>query len=95
MLFSCSNPIIGNTTSKKVTIDLTYGYFGLCSKFFEGTKPVSITINVDRYTSNGNFESDYKTYRFNRNNDDNMKSNVKFEDIEVPKSGTFAVSVSV
>tara|TARA_B110000902_G_C14269761_1_gene572683 strand:+ start:549 stop:1049 length:501 start_codon:yes stop_codon:yes gene_type:complete len=83
---------------KKVTVDLGSGYLELCSDFFEGVKPVKITIAVDKYAGSGDFESNFKTYRYFKNNKDQgfeNEDNYKFENIVVPETGTFAITVTV
>lgn len=83
---------------KKVIVDLTPNYLGLCNSFFEGEKPLEVTIVVDKYTGTGSFEANFKTYKRYVNNNDGSyqyEANYKFEDIVVPKTGSYAITVTV
>jgi hypothetical protein len=95
LLFSnCKDPKPGSTNPALTTVRLL-PYMVFCEEFFEGTlRPLKVRINVDRYSSNGTFQSNYKNYRFNVQNDDFDPKNTEFQ-VEVPSSGSYAVSVEV
>ena len=87
---------------KLVTVDLSGDYLGLCSSFYEGVKPLLVTISIDRYTGSGTFEANYKTYKKTVTNQDliagssfQFEKNFKFTDIEVPKTGSFGITVTI
>jgi hypothetical protein len=47
-----------------------------------------------KYDGNGNFISNFKTHTKYVTNDDFNKDNYEFPDLEIPMSGTFAISVT-
>lgn len=103
MMIASNDVIIAPPNSPKlVTVDLSGDYLGLCSSFYEGVKPLLVTISIDRYTGSGTFEANYKTYKKTVTNQDNVagssfqfEKNFKFDDIEVPKEGSFGITVTV
>ena len=87
---------------KLATVDLSGDYLGLCSSFYEGVKPLLVTISIDRYTGSGTFEANYKTYKKTVTNQDliagssfQFEKNFKFTDIEVPKTGSFGITATI
>jgi|LakMenEpi03Aug12_release.lakeMendotaPanAssembly.Ray.scaffolds.fasta_scaffold734573_1 hypothetical protein len=95
----CSLPRPPVNTTKKTVVSLTALYLSsggrFCSAQFQGNKGIRVTIAVDNINaSNGSVTSNFKTYRFNVSNDDSSKANTEFRDIEIPSSGTFAVTVT-
>lgn len=85
-------------TTKFTVVSLTALYLSsggqFCSAQHQGTKGIKITIAVDLVNSNGSVTSNFKTYRYNVNNDDTNKANTEFRDIQIPSSGTFAITVT-
>ncbi len=86
-------------TTKKVVLSLSAlylssgGYF--CSAQYQGTKSIKVTIAVDNINLySGSVSSNFKTYVFNVTNTDTDKANTEFENIEVPTSGSFSISVT-
>ena len=85
---------IGNN-NKTVVVYLYPGYLRWCGIDSEGaSKNIQITIRVD-IVETRTTKTKYKEYRFTRNNDDNHEPNLRFPGIEIPKSGTFTVTVLV
>lgn len=103
--YSCNAPLSGSTTPTPVTVEIPHNFYGLLDYQHQlnsnGTygrnRNTKITISVDRYNGNGTVESNYKTYIYtNRGNKfAGNTSNCRFTNIQVPSSGTYAVSLSV
>ncbi len=92
--YSCKDPSPGSYNPAETTVDIGY-FLVFCDDFFEGVqRGIKVRINVDRYDGNGNFQSNYKNYRFNVKNDDGNSDNTRFK-VEVPETGTYAVSVEI
>lgn len=90
---SCKKINPGSNTPDKTKVILPNGFLGVHGKFHNGTKRINYVISVDSYRGNGQFEVNYKTFHFNRSNDDSVTDNITFE-IQVPKDGTFVVSIT-
>lgn len=94
----CTLPRPPATTTKKTVVSLAPLYLSsgayFCSAQHQGTKGIKVTIAVDLVNSNGSVTSNFKTYRYNVNNNDMDKANTEFSNIEIPSSGTFAITVT-
>lgn len=99
ILFSdgCKKPTLDSTP-----VGLEIEFIGsnwdlsLCNKFHEGLKDAELEISVDRYTGDANNPlENFKTYFHDIDNDTDKASNRVFKDIDVPKSGPFAISVVI
>lgn len=84
------------TPPKYATISLPALYLTdggrFCSASYEGLKGLEITIAVDLLNTNGSIKSNFKTFKRNVNNND--QQNTDFQNIEIPNSGTFSVTVT-
>ena len=94
-LTSCADPNVGTTTTTTTKLVLSNGFLGTHNDFHNGLKQMKYVINVDRYAGNGTFEANFKTYNYVRNNKDSDNDNLTFKNIDVPKTGTFAISITV
>lgn len=95
----CVMPPITPPTTKKTVISLgalylsSGGYF--CSAQYQGNKGIKVRIFVDNINAqNGSILSNYKSYWFNVTNNDTDKASTEFSNIEIPTSGTFAITVT-
>jgi len=98
LLPSCKLPTPPAQTTKKATVSLEPLYLSgngrFCASIHEGVKPIKVTITVDLVNSSGSIQSNFKTYRYNVTNQDNDKRNTEFPNIDIPTSGTFAITVT-
>ncbi len=94
----CKLPTPPASTTKMATVSLEPLYLSgngkFCSSIHEGVKPIKVTITVDLVNSNGSIQSNFKTYRYNVTNEDNDKKNTEFSNVQIPTSGTFAITVT-
>jgi hypothetical protein len=94
----CRLPLPPVQTTKYTVVSLTALYLSsggqFCSAQHQGSKGIRVTIAVDLVNSNGSVTSNFKTYRYSVTNDDSNKANTEFRDIEIPSSGTFAITVT-
>ena len=91
--YSCKKKPKPASQLNTITTISINGYLGTCDSFFEGTKPITVTIDVDNLGTNGNIVSNFKNYRFFVQNDGNVTGNVEFPNITVPQSGSFSITV--
>lgn len=89
----------GIENNKTVVVQLHPGYLSYlrgCGKniFDQASKNIEITIRVDIVKARTS-KTKYQEHTFIRDNDDNHEPNLRFSGIEVPKSGTFTVTVLV
>ena len=97
--WDCPTDDVGNEpikNNKTVVVQLHPRYLGSCGKniFDQASKNIEITISVDVVKTRTS-KTNHKKYIFIRNNDDNHEPNLRFSGIEIPKSGTFTVTVLV
>lgn len=84
----------GSEVTIGTTIDVLTD-FQFCSSFHEDDlKNFRATIMVDKYDSNGVLLSNFRAYQFDVTNDYEASNNTYFQEIEVPESGTYAVTVT-
>lgn len=91
---SCKDEVDGASSVNTVTTIYIGNYLGLCEAFFEGTKDITVTIDVDILNSSGQVTSNHKNYRYFVENDESDGSNVEFSGITVPESGSFSITVT-
>ena len=95
IFISCSKPKPGSDTTTNTTLNLYQGYLGLYEEIHQPQKyPIKIVISVDNLKEDLSIKSNFKTFVFNRDNDGSkFPENYRFN-IEVPQSGSFAITVT-
>ncbi len=73
------------------TVEVTQN-FSLCSKFFEGPKSFNVYISVD-VLENGNVSTNYWNKQYSKNNDADNSNNFTFDDVKIPETGSYKISV--
>jgi len=90
-------PPSGGNQKETIEVRLASGYLGLCEQIHENSiRNLKINLFVDKY-SNGQVESNFTSLLFNVNNQSffDNQSNYIFEDVEVPSTGTYSISVTI
>lgn len=92
--YSCgsSGPKPASSVNTVTTISI-HGYLGLCDVFFEGTKALTVSIDVDILKSDGTIGASHYAKRFFVQNDQADANDVEFSNVTVPEDGSFIITV--
>ena len=88
-----SSPEESSVNTSSTVVEVPSDFLGDCQSGTEGDKSFTVTITVDIYQNN-QYQENYYTHVYQRNNNSLDYDNFRFDNIEVPESGSYIVSIT-